>query len=201
MRQQDGTGGGEVVRLVALQPEDFWCGESGRDRVASTLDQTFGPAECLVKFCALGSGGSVTPELSRAHRLVVGIQSHQPMLLPADSNSPHFAALLANLLHAAGHCGIDGIGPGFWMLFHVASGQSGENVILFLRLCHNLAGGQIHHYGLGTLSAAVDSDGVHNKVFYCLKGMFMKVRTVGSVESRRSLRKCILNANVKYSKY
>ena len=161
VREQDGLERLVMGRLLLLQPEDFRGGVAGEQRVAGELDQPLGAAEFRLEFLALPDGRGVAPELRRADDLVLFVERHEAVLLPADADREDFLLARAELAEDFGDGGADGVEPDLRVLLHVPRRQSLDEAVRLRGAGEGLAGLEVEREGFGALGAAVDAEGDH----------------------------------------
>ena len=156
MRQQHVTQAFEIRGLVTFQPENFRRSETGQDQVARLANRRLRAAKFLRDERALGGCAGVAPELRRTNHFSGGVERHEAVLLPRNTDAAHARAI--NLRGDFEDDGVQRVGPLLRLLLHVADGQSVDQRMRSTRLGDHLAGVEIEDDGLDALRAGIDAD-------------------------------------------
>ena len=86
VRQQDRGQAGEVLRLLAFEPQDFGGGEAGQHGVANLLRWRADAAQLVHDLVALRGGGGVAPQFGGPDDVALLVQGNEAVLLAADAD-------------------------------------------------------------------------------------------------------------------
>ena len=144
---------GIQLRLVVAHPQNFGGRKACQRRVGGDLDETFGPhtGGDLLTLCGCAL---VAPDDGGPQHLSVGVQHHQAVHLPGNTDAPDLAAV-----HPGGHFlqrGVGGLPPVGGVLFRPAV-LGLVHGVLHQRAFYNIALG-VEQHGFGAAGAQVDPD-------------------------------------------
>ncbi len=122
MRQQHVAQAPVILRLMALEPEDFRRGESGQEQQAGLADGGLRAAEFFRKQGALGDRAGVAPQFGRANHLPCPIERHKAVLLARHADAAHPGTIHPGQ-NLENH-GVEGRRPVLGVLFQVPDGQA-----------------------------------------------------------------------------
>jgi len=119
-----------VLRLMALEPQNLWRGETGHNEIAREPDRRLGAAEFLGDDRAFGRRARVAPELGRSDDVAVFIERDKAMLLARNADAAHLLRLLgADARGDFRQHKIKRRGPVLRMLLHVTHGQAFDEFV------------------------------------------------------------------------
>ena len=85
----------KVLRLLISDPENLWSGKAREGNIGRIFRKLLF-ADHIVQVITFLPGSSIVPEKRRADHLIVFIQNHKPMHLPAKADARHLLLLTAS---------------------------------------------------------------------------------------------------------